>query len=330
MVEPGSSGEFSLALVNAVLLALWPVLPALLLGYVRQALAARHVRPQFSLRKSELLELDRAVRMYEQVCHRLARVEPRSGRANGLWRSLFHPRAPIDQDGDREDLLAHAQLLRETIVRLKCRPLQRLTSWVRLISSKSALGRGVAAYVVGFALVLGVFHGPEQSAWADELTTGASNALTWYPFDERFFYANAAAAGFAAAAAALFYPVRWIGLCREYACEYCKFRELARSDPGQPIDQMHVEAAERDFAQPADSVEADFDRTWFAVFGLPPSATVEDIKAAYRRLIKQNHPDRVHGMSPAFRKLAEAETQRLNAAFSQALISVSRPGAATD
>ena len=36
-------------------------------------------------------------------------------------------------------------------------------------------------------------------------------------------------------------------------------------------------------------------------------------------LIKQNHPDRVHGMSPAFRELAEAETKRINVAYQEAL-----------
>ena len=75
MVELGSSQEVSLALVNAILLALWPVLPALLLGYARKALAVRHTRPEFSLRKSEALELDRAVRLYENVRSRLKTLE---------------------------------------------------------------------------------------------------------------------------------------------------------------------------------------------------------------------------------------------------------------
>ncbi len=329
MVEPGSSQEFSLALVNAVLLALWPVLPGLLLGYARQALAVRHTRPEFSLRKSEALELDRAVRLYEGIRRRIKTLENQSEHAKGFWRGLLRRHAGIDCDNDEvEDLQAHAQLLREAIVRLKRRPLQRLRSWVHLNSSKSALGRGLAAHVVGFALLLVIFHGPEQPAWADEVTTGARNALAWYPFDARFFYANAVATGFAAAAVPLFYLARWVGLRREYGCEYCTFKELARSDPGQLIDQMDFAEAGADAASGLDATEANVDRTWFAVLGLSSAATIEEVKEAYKRLVKQNHPDRLHGMSPVLRKLAEAETKRLNAAFRQALIVVSRPNAA--
>ena len=212
--------------------------------------------------------------------------------------------------------------MRETIVRLKRRPLKRLRSWAHLISSKSALGRGVAAHVVGFVLLLVVFHGPEQPAWADELATGANNVLAWYPIDERIFYANAVAAGFAAAALPLFYLARWIGLRREYGCEFCAFRELARSDPGQPIDRINIDEAEEDIARSADATEIGMERSWFAVLGLSSAATIEEVKEAYKRLVKQNHPDRVHGMSPALRQLAEAETKRLNAAFRQALMSL--------
>jgi hypothetical protein len=331
MVEQGISQEFSLALVNAILLALWPVLPGLLLGYARQALAVRHTRPDFSLRKSEALELDRAMRLYENVRRRLKTLENQGERSKSLWQALLRRHNGIDRDDDNvDDLQAHAQLLRETIVRLKRRPLQRLRSWMHLISSKSALGRGLAAHVVGFALLLTVLHGSEQAAWADEVATGARNVLAWYPFDARFFYANAVATGFAAAAVPLFYLARCLGLRREYGCEFCTFKELARSDPAQLVDQMDIAEAGADAEPGVDTTEAVADKPWFDVLGLSSSATMEQVKEAFKRLVKQNHPDRLHGMSPALRQLAEAETKRLNIAFRQALIAVSRPDAATN
>lgn len=330
MFDPGSGQEFSLALVNAALLALWPVLPGLLFGYARQTLAVRHTSPKFSLRKSEARELDRAVRLYEGIRDRIETLENQSDRSKGFWRGLLSHHAGSDCGNDEiEDLRAHAQLLRETIFRLKRRPLQRLRSWVHLNSSKYALGRGLATHVVGFALLLLVFHGPQQPAWADGVTTSAGNALTWYPFDARFFYANAVATGFAAAAAPLFYLARWLGLRREYVCEFCTFKQLARGGPGQLVDQMDIEA-DTDAASGAETTEAGADSNWFDVLGLSPAATIEEVKEAYKRLVKQNHPDRLHGMSPALRKLAEAETKRLNAAFRQALIVVSRPNAVTN
>jgi hypothetical protein len=331
MVELGSSQEISLALVNAALLALWPVLPGLLFGYARQALAVRQRCPEFSLRKSESQELERAVRLYEGICRRIKAIENHGEHSQGFWRDLFRRHVGIEPNSDEvEDLQAHAQLLRETIVRLKRRPLQRLRSWVHLISSKSALGRGLAAYVVGFGLLLAVFHGPEQPAWADEVATGARNVLAWYPFDARFFYANAVATSFAAAAVPLFYLARWLGLRREYGCEFCTFRELARGDPGQRVDQMDFADADADAPSGVNAMESGADRTWFAVLDLSPAASIEDVKEAYKRLVKQSHPDRLHDMSPALQKLAEAETQRLNAAFRQALIVVSRPNAVTN
>jgi hypothetical protein len=329
MVELGSSQEVSLALVNAILLALWPVLPGLLLGYARKALALRHIRPEFSLRKSEALELDRAVQLYEDVRGRLKTLENEGERSKSLWEGLLR-QGGIERNDEVDDLHAHAQLLRETIVRLKRRPLQRLRSWMHLISSKSALGRGLAAHVVGFALLLVIFRGPEQPAWADEVATGARTVLAWYPFDARFFYANAVATGFAAAAVPLFYLARWIGLRREYGYEFCTFKELARSDPGAFVDRPDIAEAGAAAAPGTDTTEAGADGAWHDVLGLPSSATIEQVKEAFKRLVKQNHPDRLHDMSPALRTLAETETKRLNAAFRQALIDVSRPNAATN
>jgi hypothetical protein len=327
MVELGSSQEVSLALVNAILLALWPVLPGLLLGYARKALALRHTRPEFSLRRSEALELDRAVRLYEDVRNRLKTLENEGERSKSLWEGLLRQDG-IERDNDEvDDLHAHAQFLREAIVRLKRRPLQRLRSWMHLISSKSALGRGLAAHVVGFALLLVIFRGPEQPAWADEVTTGARTVLAWYPFDARLFYANAVATGFSAAAVPLFYLARWIGLRREYGYEFNTFKALARSDPGQLFDQLDIAEAGADAATGADTNEAGADEAWQDVLGLPSSATIEQVKEAFKRLVKQNHPDRLHDMSPALRTLAETETKRLNAAFRQALVIVSRPNA---
>ena len=317
MFVPESGGELSALLVNAVLLALWVALPGLILGYIRQARTARGIRPQFSLRKSEVSELDRAVRLYDQVCRRLETSDREAQTPQRFWRALFDRTDDVPDAEERDDLQAHAQHLRGTIARLKRRPLQRLHAWVHAASARSALAGAIAAYGMALALAVAAPQAPDQAAWADELN--ARHAIAWYPLDARLFYANAVAAGFAIAAAALFYLLRRARLRRDYELEICAFEDLAYSDPLRPAEPPPADDAAFDPSQWTEANENNANDTWFAVLGLSSAATIEDVRDAYKTLIKQNHPDRVHGMAPVFRALAEAETKRINAAYRQAL-----------
>jgi hypothetical protein len=314
MVVPESGGELSAALVNAVLLALWAALPGLILGYIRQVLAARNIRPEFALRKSEIAELDRAVTLYDQVCRRLEIIEQQTPAR--FWCALFDRIDDVPDAEERDDLQAHAQHLRGTIARLKRRPLQRLHAWVHAAAAQAALAGAIAAYGVALVLAIAASQAPGQAAWADELN--ARPALVWYPLDARLFYANAIAAGCAAAAAALFYLLRRARLRRDYGLEICAFEDLAYSDPLRPAEPPEHQPAFDPSPWP-EANENSANETWFAVLGLTSAATIEDVRDAYKTLIKQNHPDRVHGMAPVFRALAEAETKKINAAYRQAL-----------
>jgi hypothetical protein len=301
------------------LLALWAALPGLILAYTRQVLAARKMRPEFALRKSEIAELDRAVALYDQVCRRLETIEQQTEIPTRLWRALFDRADDVPAADECDDLQAHAQHLRGTIARLKRRPLQRLYAWVHAASAQSALAGAIAAYGAALTLAIAASQAPGQAAWADELNAGARHALTWYPLDARLFYANAVAAGFAVAVAALFYLLRRTRLRRDYELEICAFEDLAYSDPLRAAEPPEDQAA----FEPSLWTEANENKandTWFAVLGLSSAATIEDVRNAYKALIKQNHPDRVHGMAPVFRALAEVETKKINAAYRQALI----------
>jgi DnaJ domain len=326
MLVPGEGEQLAVAFINAVLLSLWAALPLLVLGYIRQVMASRALVPEFSLRKSEIVELERALTLYEGVCRRLHELEPQPEVPLGFWGALFArpvERAPA-QIEELEDLRAHAQHLRDTIIQLKRQPLQRLRSWVHVVSMRCALGRSVAVHVVAFALLVAAFHMPGQVAFADELQSDGGNALVWYPLDERLFYANAAAAGFAAVAASVFYTLRRAGLRHQYGLEFCVFTDLADSDPVRGLELGHsdqsqteagieYEAAARQIAANAGGAD------WVSVLGVSTAPTLNEVKEAYKTLIKQNHPDRVHGMAPEFKELAEAQTKRINAAYQQAL-----------
>ena len=317
MLEWGSGGELSLALANATLLALWPVLPALVFGFIRQSLSVRGVRPRLSFRAFEAVELHREVLLHQQVCGRLDEIKGNGEPARDFWRLLLRRTAHIrpDHAEEFETLEAHRRYLRTTIRQLKRRPLQRLRAWVHTVSSQSAVSAALATHVAVLTFMIAAFHISVQPAWADEVAR-ARNVL-WYPLDERLFYANAVATFLAALAAPAFYFVRRTSLRQECWLEFRTLKDLADSGPDEAVEQPQFGGA----AQGADANADGQDQNWSTVLGLSPSATMEEVKEAYKALIKQNHPDRVHGMSAAFKTLAESETKRINAAYRQALVS---------
>jgi hypothetical protein len=326
MVEVSGGEEFSAALVNALLLALWVALPALLLSYLRQSVLARRLRPDFTLRKSEASELNRALSVHEGVRRRLDEMHDGPELSNSLWwTALSRQSEALYQGEEFEDLEAHAQHLRAMISRLRRQPLLRLRSWIHGKSAQFALGHAVAVYIVSFVLLLLLaFHIADQPAWARELHARASDAFVWYPFDPRLFYANGIATGFTAIAMPILYWVRRLDLGREHSVEFCLFQDLANLGPWESIyeseaapDEHSSQEKDEDKAEAKDGNLTDGD--WIRILGVSESTTVEEVKEAYKVLIKQNHPDRVQGMSPAFRKLAETETKKINAAYREAL-----------
>lgn len=68
-----------------------------------------------------------------------------------------------------------------------------------------------------------------------------------------------------------------------------------------------------------------FDTDWFqlrrdnpyAVLGLTPDASADEVERAYRRLISQYHPDRLSGVADELRKQAETKAGEINRAYKQ-------------
>ena len=52
----------------------------------------------------------------------------------------------------------------------------------------------------------------------------------------------------------------------------------------------------------------------YEVLGISSSAADQEVTAAYRKLIKMNHPDNVAMLDPKIRQLAEERSKAINAA----------------
>ena len=56
-------------------------------------------------------------------------------------------------------------------------------------------------------------------------------------------------------------------------------------------------------------------KDYYRLLGLPRGAPLEDIKAAYRKLAAQYHPDKVAGLAPEYQQIANAKMVELNEAM---------------
>ena len=254
--------------------------------------------------------MDRATILHQDVCRRLKQQRDMCERVAGLWGALFDRHK---HSYEIEGLEAHAQYLRTTIMRLRHQPLLRIKTWLHIKSAQFAFSGALVTYVTIAFLVVAFFI-LKRSASAGDYMSGASDAFVCTPY-----LCLCVAAGFAALASPVCYIVRWVALCRQYSLEFCVFKEFAKTEPGQLFDQFDAEDFTQDQAPPEDP-GTDFDvHNWHTVLGLSETASIEEIRTAYKALIKQNHPDRVYDMSPALRKLADLETKMINAAYCQAL-----------
>jgi len=58
---------------------------------------------------------------------------------------------------------------------------------------------------------------------------------------------------------------------------------------------------------------------WWDILQISSTASEDEIKQAYRRLIKESHPDKAGHLSPEAQAAIEHEAKRLNDAYERAL-----------
>src|SRR2546421_487017 len=129
MLSPLTDSQVGTA--DAILCAWWVILPSIGIGWLQQMIASQRISLDFSLRRLESIELNRATLLYERVCNNLKEIERLGANCKGSLRSRYRHRTKIRRQYSKEldDLRAYAHHLRAIILRIRGRPLQRFRSW---------------------------------------------------------------------------------------------------------------------------------------------------------------------------------------------------------
>jgi DnaJ domain len=314
------SGTFSFAPSGAPLVALLATPPILFAVYIHCRVAARHLQPDLTLRTLESIEVRRSVMLYEMVRRRVKEScgKPRQ-RGRAWWRSAGRGAFRQQFREELADLESYARDLRSTIIRLRSRPFKRYKLWAHFVSAQFAFSRSLGFYSLMLALLIASFCYFEPILWAPGIDVGFKALVLWHAVKGRLLFANWIAADCVAVAIPIFYLLRRVQLNRKHRPAIRNLKAFASIDPDRLIhdEQSNERASEEPREESLDVIEQS---RWFAILGVLPSATIEEAKQAYKILIKKNHPDRVHDMSPAFVTLAESETKKLNAAYAEALL----------
>jgi hypothetical protein len=313
----GASEIFAALSTNAILFASWIVLPAVCIASLRQIVAARRATSDYALYPLEAIELSRATLLCERASNKLEEISRVLSDRTGSLRARYRRRADFRRQHGKElrDLTAYANHLRATIIRIRGEPLKRFKARAHAVSLRFAFMSALAVYGAVFSLLLAVML-LSKPPWLELLAV--KYALIGQATQEPLMYVNVIASGFAIAATPLSYLLGRAGLGFGERVQVQLLKEFATPDPKWLFHRKHQDETANDKAIEQHAPDA----TWPSILGVSPSATIEEVKEAYKLNIKKNHPDRVHGMAAIFKNLAEAETKKLNAAYEEAILSL--------
>lgn len=186
MVGGNISQAFDVAFGNMTLLGLLAALSTLLLGYIQCELIERRVSTDFSLRKLETTELDRALLLFRKASDRVREIHLESAQlAAAERRDRRRRRIELREKftSELQDLGDYTRDLRSTIARIRSRPLHRYRSWEHVISLQAAFRRSIDAYFL-IVLMLSAFYLLSQGTTRAGSVKDAIDAFTqWTPFN---------------------------------------------------------------------------------------------------------------------------------------------------
>ena len=148
-----------------------------------------------------------------------------------------------------DELAAYQGHLRSTIIRLRCKPIQRFKYLMHIACSRFAFSRSLGSYFLSLALLIIGFHFADEPAWAQEMQTGFVSHLLWTPFDARLLYANLMAASVVAVVLPLLYFLQRAKLHGDHRMQLRMLKEFAGADPDSLIHQPRADQDRHENAQ---------------------------------------------------------------------------------
>jgi hypothetical protein len=91
------------------------------------------------------------------------------------------------------------------------------------------------------------------------------------------------------------------------------FKRTGKHWQKQPAKEHHKQTAPE---VPSGHVNLTLEQC-LSILGLKPGFSPKDLKHAYSRAVKMNHPDKVASLSPEFTALAEKRTKQINQAYAK-------------
>lgn len=198
--------------------------------------------------------------------------------------------------------------------------------WSRLRALNLAVRYSLQSIVI-FYIVFGVLHTfiPGTVGWLFSLSGSLAGLLIWKPFPPSVMTTAFLLTCVGYISGVFFYYRQkdqllkladgarvqaWRRLERKWdpnVRDYEPFRGFDWLDDGDTKEEEDVRV-----------VSGNDGSHWWDILGVPASATIEDVKSAYREAIKKYHSDKVAGLGQKLQVLAEEESKRINVAYAEA------------